>query len=198
MPVPTRWMWWGLLPILGAWVPLVAGLRTKQRSWIAGGAAIVVVASILVLLSEEDSGFLDGMFGITWLVHAAISLMMMKPYRQRMSVRMRYQALSAEAEHIDEERRAVLELARRDPARALDLGVGRPDLPRTRHGFVVDVNHAPAGVLATLPGVTNEVAGEIVRVRGEVGRFASIDEVGLLLDLDPGIVIPLRPRTVAL
>ncbi|MEV4639392.1 BTAD domain-containing putative transcriptional regulator [Actinoplanes sp. NPDC049548] len=54
-----------------------------------------------------------------------------------------------------------------DPARARQLGVGRPDLVRPfDDGGLVDLNHAPGHELARLPGVTPEAAHRIV-----IGRF---------------------------
>ncbi len=191
-----------MVPIgFGCWVPFVAGLKAGKREWIAWGAFIIlltIVALFLVPSEAENDNLGGGLIVASWILSGATSFALMKPYRQRMAVRARYDAQTAEAEHIDDERRAVIELARKDPARARDLGVGRPDLPGTRHGYVVDVNHAPAGVVATLPGVRNELAAEIVRLRGELNGFESIDDLGSLLDLHPRVVAAMRTRAVAL
>jgi hypothetical protein len=195
-------MWWGLVPIgFGAWVPLVAGLKAKKREWIAWGVVIILFTLFALFYQSGESDETNvggGLLVVSWILHGATSWALMKPYKERMSVRGRYDAQAAEAEHVDEERRAVIALARKDPARALALGVGRPDLPGSRHGFVVDVNHAPAGVLASLPGVTNEIAAEIVRLRGELNGFESINDLGSLLDLHPRIVAAMSTRAVAL
>jgi len=195
-------MWWGLVPIgFGAWVPLVAGFKAKKREWIAWGAFIVLFTLFAFFYQggeadEDNVG--GGLLVVAWILSGATSYALMKPYRQRMTVRARYDAQVEEAEHLDEERRAVIDLARKDPARALALGVGRPDLPGSRHGYVVDVNHASAGVVATLPGINNETAAEIVRLRGELNGFDSIDDLGSLLDLHPRVVATMRTRAVAL
>jgi DNA uptake protein ComE-like DNA-binding protein len=195
-------MWWGLVPIgFGCWVPLVAGLKAKKREWIAWGVFIVLFTILAFVVSEvegDEANLGGGLLVVSWILHGATSWALMKPYKQRMTVRARYDAQVEEAEHLDEERRAVIALARKDPARALELGVGRPDVPGSRHGYVVDVNHAPAGVVATLPGVNNDLAAEIVRLRGELNGFDSVDDLGSLLDLHPRVVAAMRLRAVAL
>lgn len=196
-------MWWGVaLPIgLGAWVPVVASVKARKREWIAWSVfvALVSVAGFVWATVEPEEESLSGvLLIIAWMLHGATSWALMKPYKARMTARARYDEQASEAEHVDEERRAVIELARKDPARALALGVGRPDVAGSRHGYVVDVNHAPAGVVASLPGVTNETAAEIVRLRGELNGFESIDDLGSLLDLHPRVVATMRRRAVAL
>lgn len=196
-------MWLGIaLPIgFGAWVPVVAGVKARQREWIAWGtfvALFAIVAFTVSTVEGDDTNVGGGLLVVSWILHGATSFALMKPYQQRMTVRARYDAQVEEAEHVDDERRAVIELARKDPARALALGVGRPDVPGSRHGYVVDVNHAPAGVVASLPGVSNETAAEIVRLRGELNGFESIDDLGSLLDLHPRVVSAMRTRAVAL
>lgn len=196
-------MWLGIaLPIgLGAWVPVVAGVKAHKRDWIAWGVLVALFAllafSVATVEGDEDD-WGGALLIFSWLFSGATSFALMKPYQRRMTVRARYEMQIEEAEHLDEERRAVIDLARRDPARALALGVGRPDLPGSRHGYVVDVNHASAGVVATLPGINNETAAEIVRLRGELNGFDSIDDLGSLLDLHPRVVVAMRKRAVAL
>lgn len=195
-------MWWGVVPIgFGAWVPLVAGLKAKKREWVAWGAFIVLFTIAAFVVSElegDDANVGGGLLVVAWILSGATSFALMKPYQQRMALRAPYEAEAAEAAHVDEERRAVLALARKDPAGALALGVGRPDVAGSRHGYVVDVNHAPAGVVASLPGISNETAAEIVRLRGELNGFESIDDLGSLLDLHPRVVTAMRSRAVAL
>lgn len=185
----------------GAWVPLVAGFKARKREWIAWGTFIVlftIVGFAVSTVEGEETNYGGGLLIVSWILHGATSFALMKPYQRRMAVRARYETQVAEAEHVDEERRTVIDLARKDPARALALGVGRPDLPGSRHGYVIDVNHAPAGVLASLPGINNETAAEIVHLRGELNGFDSIDDLGSLLDLHPRVVAAMRGRAVAL
>jgi DNA uptake protein ComE-like DNA-binding protein len=200
--VSTRWMWLGVgLPIgFGAWVPLVAGFRARKRSWMVGGALLIAFAIFAFAFSsaEEDNQYGGRFLMVSWMLHGAASFALMRPYQRRMAVRSRYDDEVARAEHVDEERRAVIALAREDPARALGLGVGRPDLAGSRHGHVVDINHAPAVVITTLPGVSDELAGEIVALRDELGGFDSVEDLGALMTLHPRVVEAMRSRAVAL
>jgi DNA uptake protein ComE-like DNA-binding protein len=60
----------------------------------------------------------------------------------------------------------------------------------------VDVNHASPAGLATLPGVTDELVSQITDTRAQVGGFASVDDLGLVLDLPPGMIDQLRDTTI--
>ncbi|MEU8800683.1 helix-hairpin-helix domain-containing protein [Spirillospora sp. NPDC048819] len=78
------------------------------------------------------------------------------------------------------------EVARRSPALAVEMRIGRPDLERSYDdGGLVDINHAPASVLAEIPGMTHELAERIVRIRSDTGGFISAEEVATLADLPP-------------
>lgn len=195
-------MWLGVvLPIgFGCWVPLVAGFQARKKDWIAWGILLVAfaLASFTIASIEEDNQYGGGFLIVSWMLHGASSFALMRPYRRRMAARSHYDDVIAKAEVIDDERRAVIELARRDPARAVALGVGRPDLPDTRHGHVVDLNHVPADVITTLPGVGDDLAAEIVKVREELGGFDSVEDLGALMALHPRIVEAMRTRAVTL
>ena len=185
----------------GCWVPLVAGLKAKKREWIAWGTFIVLFTILAFVVSEvegDEANLGGGLLVVSWILHGATSWALMKPYKQRMTVHAKYAQQDAETEYLDFHRSAALDLARKNPERARAVGVGRPDLPDAQHGYVVDVNHAPAGVVATLPGVNNDLAAEIVRLRGELNGFDSINDLGSLLDLHPRVVAAMRERAVAL
>jgi DNA uptake protein ComE-like DNA-binding protein len=85
-------------------------------------------------------------------------------------------------------REKARELAASDPGLAKELRIGRPDLPRQYNdGGLVDVNHAPAGALALLPGITAELAERIERVRAETGGFVSAEELSAVAGLPPSL-----------
>ncbi len=90
-----------------------------------------------------------------------------------MSVR-RIRALAAQ-----KQRRQARELVERDPARARELGIGRPHLPHDfDDGGLIDPNEVPPGVFARIPGVTAQHAALIVADREQRGPFTSIEDLG--------------------
>ncbi len=200
--VSTRWMWLGVaIPIgFGSWVPLVAGYRVRDGRWIAGGLALVAFALFAFVFAtiEEDNHYGGMLLMISWTLHGATSFALRRPYRRRMAVQSTYDDRIVMAEHTDQERRAMLALATEHPAQAVSLGVGRPDLGGARHGHLVDINHAPAGTIARLPGVSDDLAAEIVTLRDELGCFDSVEDLGALLSLHPRVVEAMRTRAVAL
>jgi len=74
--------------------------------------------------------------------------------------------------------------------------VGRPDIPGGDDYGLVDVNHVSPAALATLPGITDELVSRITDMRAQVGGFASVDDLGLVLDLPPDVIDQLRDTTI--
>jgi len=97
---------------------------------------------------------------VAWILQGAVSFALRRPCERRMAARAAYDDRVARAEHVDDERRAMMALAAGNPGRAAALGVGRADLAGTRHGYLVDVNHAPASAIAGLPGVSHAGDGD--------------------------------------
>jgi hypothetical protein len=96
------------------------------------------------------------------------------------------------------QREKARRLARENPQLALEAGVGRPDLPGSYHGDLIDLNHAPAEAIATLPGIDAELARRIVSVREQMGGFSSLEDLGNVLDLTGDQVEHLRDHVVCL
>jgi DNA uptake protein ComE-like DNA-binding protein len=109
-------------------------------------------------------------------------------------------------EHPDRERAERDALARAeakrliaaDPGRAKELRIGRPDLGTTFDGGLVDVNHVPASVIATLPDMTGETARRLATIRDDLGGFSSLEDLDQVLDLPIGTVDRWRPVAVFL
>lgn len=75
-------------------------------------------------------------------------------------------------------RESARQLASFDPARARQIGIGRPGQLRSfSDGRLVDINHATAAELSTLPGVGPETAYRIVHERAQRGPFRTVDEL---------------------
>jgi DNA uptake protein ComE-like DNA-binding protein len=200
--VSTRWLLLGAaLPLgFGAWVPLAAGYRARHRGWIATGVVLVVfvLVAMTVTTIEDPNRFGGQLLIVAWIASGAVSFALRRPYARRMAITSSYDDRVALAEHIDAERRAMIALAASDPARAARLGVGRPDLPDSRHGHLVDLNHAPTAVIAELPGVSRDTSIEIAALRDELGGFDSVEDLGALMALHPRVVEALRTRAVTL
>jgi hypothetical protein len=96
------------------------------------------------------------------------------------------------------QREKALELARENPRLALEAGVGRPDLPGAYDGGLVDINHAPAEVIAAAPGFDTELAGRIVAAREQVDGFTSLEDLGTVLELPGDRVEDVRDHVVFL
>jgi hypothetical protein len=65
-----------------------------------------------------------------------------------------------------------------DPLLARDLRIGRPDLPREYDdGGLVDLNSAPAPVVAAVCGLEPAHAAGILAARRAAGRFAAVEDV---------------------
>jgi DNA uptake protein ComE-like DNA-binding protein len=62
-------------------------------------------------------------------------------------------------------RRRAVKLAQENPKLAAEVGVGRPDLSGSDGGWVIDINHAPADAIATLPDLDESLAQQIAGAR---------------------------------
>jgi hypothetical protein len=110
----------------------------------------------------------------------------------------RFEGAVAMADHRRELRRAARDTAR-DPVMAWELRIGRPDLPRGfDDGGLVDVNHVPPYVLASLPGMNPGLVDRIIRTREECGGFTSVEELSALAELPPSLTETLDEYTIFL
>jgi hypothetical protein len=202
--------WWALAPLytigLGTWaVFLFAAIR--RRSWPLGGvAALYAVLLVVFSIAESpgDPGPLASSIGaLAWLACGLGGTAHALAIRRRVfypAVDPQEEALArAEAQAL--ERRRLRDRARaladRDPGLARELGIGRPDLNRDYNdGGLVDVNHAPPAVLATLPGMTGELAATAVEMRAERGSFVSADDLCNALGLPPQGIADLADRSI--
>jgi DNA uptake protein ComE-like DNA-binding protein len=85
-----------------------------------------------------------------------------------------------------ERRREARQILTTDPELARQLCIGRPDLPRRyKDGGLVDANHAPATVLAALPGISAALADQVVTSRDIVGGFRDLSDMSITLGITP-------------
>jgi hypothetical protein len=205
MGVPQRegraWIVLLAVPIgLTAWIPPIKwGVEARRAAWVLLGlltAAVLVSAMVVSEIEAEEANTSGGLFILAWIMGIGVTLAIRPAYRRAIHDPLARAELAAR-DRVRERRRAQ-EMARREPEVARELGIGRPDLRGARHAGLVDVNHAPAEVLARLPGLDDATAARIVAVREDVDGFESVEELGHVVHLDGGVVEDLRDRTVFL
>jgi hypothetical protein len=201
----VTWVWAvGALALFGIATPIlfgIAGTQTRKRSWLVAAVLYGVLSwggCTLAIAAPDDSDVstVGGlMILIAWIggaVHAFVA-------RPEYAKRLRGPATPLErARNAVERRREAQRLARDEPQAALEMGLGRPDVPGAAHMGVVDANHASADALTRLPGVSDALAHEIVRSREEIDGFGSLEDMGGVLGLDADLVEDLRPYVVFL
>lgn len=88
-------------------------------------------------------------------------------------------------------------VASSDPRMARELRIGRPDLPRRYDdGGLVDLNSAPAPVIADVCGIDLEPAHRIVAARQAGVPFATVEDVFSAVDLPYPLWDRIRDRAV--
>lgn len=60
----------------------------------------------------------------------------------------------------------------------------------------MDVNHASADALTTIPGVNHDLACQIAAQRDQVGGFSSIEDLETCLNVAPGTIDQMRETAV--
>jgi DNA uptake protein ComE-like DNA-binding protein len=195
---------WTLVPFgWGNWVAfLVAGVKARHRPWILCAAAYGVGAFAPLLLvgdTADEGDTTDAIGGVVliavWLGGIVHAFLARPAYVHRLTG---MGAQLAAARRRVATREEALELAREEPAVALEMGIGRPDRPGAADAGVVDVNGAPYEVLERLPGFDRALARRVVALREELDGFSSLEDLGMTLDLPADTVEDLRDRVVFL
>ena len=196
-----RWPWISLIPLgLGAWAPILAGVRAHSNRWIAFGLfwSVVTVAGWIgaaVSSSKHNSGA-GIVILIGWVGAIATSFAIRGAYERKMGSPLLSATEQAQERLADRARARAL--ARENPSLAAEMGVGRPDLPGAADAGLIDVNNASTRALLRLPGIDDELATKIVEARAEVNGFSSLEDLGAALDLDGNLVEGVRDRVVFL
>ena len=178
----------------------------KLGALYAGGA---LLGFTLINIAPEDAtdaptGPLSDIGAVIMIVVLVAGLIQQRGLRRE--VYMRPPVVPDDAVAMVEEarrkRQEARELATRDGQMARDLRIGRPDLPRRYDdGGLVDLNTAPADVIAWVCQIPAPSARAIVDARTQLGRFTSFDEAAVYASLgddeveaikDKGLIIPVR------
>ncbi len=212
----TRGGWWFFVHVcsLGvlAAVPFAHAAVRSRRIGHAVAAVAVLAATLLAFLligtGEHDAagrsvGFVSGVGGtvmVLVLLGGLVGLIVVRHqvYGPRPSPPVLQPAVAralAARSRRDEARRLVAS----DPLLARELRVGRPDLPREYDdGGLVDLNSAPAQVVAAVCGLEPVAAARIVQARQAAGRFAAVEDVFSWTELPVGVWDQVRDRAVVL
>ncbi|GLZ12664.1 hypothetical protein Acsp04_28990 [Actinomadura sp. NBRC 104425] len=191
---------WALSPVLtlGIVSPFIfafAAARLRSRLlWLATGIYFVAWTVMFITAGLPDSGPGDAAFSIALMIVWMGATVHAFAIRDRVFFQApdhrsaAFQRAQLEVEHRRELRRRAMEIVNRDPAMAIEMRIGRPDLPRAfDDGGLVDVNHAPAPALAAVLGITPEQAHQLVQVRERCGGFVSAEEAAALAGLPPAL-----------
>ncbi len=196
------WLLLAVIPFaLTTWAAFVyIGIRARRPRWLAWAAvyAAMLVAYLVIDTTAQHSNAAAAAAAaiglLAWIgggAHAfAISDDAVRRIRGRTDP-----ALDAARMRI--ERRAEgRKLLAKQPVLAKEIGLGRPDIPGADDYGLVDVNHASPEALARMPGITDQIARQIVGKRAQAGGFSSVEDLGLVLDLAPGIVEQVRDTAI--
>lgn len=197
----TRWAGWSLLPLgLGAWTPIYAGVRARKPLWTAIGVLLTIIAVagwVIAGTTNGTSGLAGGLIILAWVGAVASSFTIRPAYARALEESPWAEAVQgAEAKLAARDR--ARRLARERPQLALEMGIGRPDVPGAHDAGLIDVNHAGRNALMSLPGIEGRLADKIIDVRGQIRGFASVEDLGAALDIDGQLVEDLRARVVFL
>jgi Helix-hairpin-helix motif len=201
----VTWLWWaGTVIPLGFLTPIlfgVAAVRAQKPAWWiwAGLYAVAIYGGFGASVAANDGSDFEGATAALWLVGWGVGAV--HAFAVRFEYERRLEGPTTPLERARDaisRRRDAQQLALREPQAALEMGLGRPDVPGATHMGVVDVNHAGEDALARLPGVSDAVAREIAAARVEVDGFKSVEDLGEVLRLDGDAVEDLRPYVVFL
>jgi hypothetical protein len=201
----VTWLWWaGTLVPFGFLTPILfaaAAIRVRKPAWGVWAAlyAIVIYTALVVTESAADDSDLEGLgaliMSVGWLAGIGHGFVARREFARRLAGPT---PPLDRARGVIAERREAQRLAQREPQAALEMGLGRPDLPGATHMGVVDVNHAGVDALARLPGVSDALAREISLARKDIDGFKSVEDLGVVLHLDGNAVEDLRPYVIFL
>jgi hypothetical protein len=179
-------LWWVGLAIVSigllSWAAfLYVGRRAGRRDWKI--AAVVYLVWAAAAVAAPSTGLQGAILALCWIVSCAHAFWVAPDYLRAIGAVPAVPPTSVErAEERLREREYALELCRSDPDKAR----------------LVDVNSAPAIVLAHLPGVDPQTAARIAQLREQVDGFGSVEELGAVAGLDGGTVERIRDFAVFL
>jgi hypothetical protein len=188
-----------------------ARLRTARvRQWAAIFTLTGIYLVVLMILTppqnpDGSSGnpAISSLGGFSVLAIVVVACVLLRPLRRQVYggqgvVPAHQDPAVARALAARSRREEARRLFERDPALGRELGIGRPDLGRGYDdGGLVDLNTAPAEVIAEVAGIDREQADALVAARtARGGAWFNFGEVLVELNLPPYVQEQLRERAV--
>lgn len=216
--------WWYYVVTIGtvglfAWVPFLhAAIRLKTAyarllALLFGGLDLLIY--VLLALTPKDSqghanggtiSFVGGLLAIGTIIVGCVMLASLRGPTSATATASAPLPPTVPGPNVDPAIRAALaararreesrKLAAGDPLLARELRIGRPDLTRDYDdGGLVDLNSAPAAVIAEVCGIPGEVAAAIVDARAD-RTFANVEELFVVADVPVNTWDRIRDRAV--
>ncbi|WP_062431116.1 ComEA family DNA-binding protein [Herbidospora daliensis] len=182
----ARGLLWAVAPLVtfGFATPFTfgwAGLRRRSR-WLVLSGALYAASMAAWLLIGNVTGTPSGIWAVVMVLGLFVSWL--GGTLHAFAVRRKVFGPACPFERARLLRREARALATKNPGRARRLGVGRPDLGRRfDDGGLVDMNHAPAIVLRTVPGMTPDLVERVLEARSRTVTFTSAEDLSDLLNL---------------
>ena len=196
---------WALIPLMSfgllAPVPFAhAAVRLHQRRmWIVTAVYVIAWLACALATSAPDGSLGDRLQGTMILALMGAGTTHAFLLRGRVFAPPPIQPALAAALAAKQRRTEARAIASRDVALALELRIGRPDLPRQfDDGGLVDINHVPPHVLVDQLGLSPAQAGQVVEGRDRLGGFAGLNELIAFTPLSPDTVDGLQEHLVFL
>jgi hypothetical protein len=173
---------------------LIGGIKLRSRLHITAAMGYFLLAAYFFIGAQFTASrhgplpdvALFTAFFIMWLGGIAHVVVLQMQMRGQVALASAFASVAADSDpallaaqwryHRRQEARAILA---RYPALAVELRIGRPDLPGRQYndGGLLDVNHVPAGLLVSELEIPADVAATIVSQRDRFGGFSSPDEL---------------------
>lgn len=215
--------WYFLLTVVSvgllAWVPFLhaagrLGRRSLRVLAAVYGAGAVAVVALSAATSTDAQGktvgsaghALSAISGLLAMAMIAVACVQQVPLRrevyrgtaQRPAPPAGTDPAVATALAARARRDEARQLAQRDPLMARELRIGRPDLPRTfDDGGLVDLNAAPAAVIASVCDLPLATADMLVSARSG-GGFLAVDDVFSMTEVPVDSWDVIRDRGIVL
>ena len=178
--------------------PYDKAFRKRMQVLAAGLGLAAVVAFILVGSGPEDSdgtptGAASDAGGTLLLLTIAAGVAVVLIFRKPQVALAGTENVLARREH----RERYRQLIAKDLPLARSMYVGRPDVARDYDdGGLLDLNSIPVQALSQHGGLDQGEANRIVEMRGQMGRFVSMDELLAYVELPESTATRLRDVAV--